>query len=1132
MPGYERLSAADLRRVNATCEQFEQSLTKGEDLRAEDWTADAEGTLREVLLEELLILECEHRLRNAATIDAAELNRRLPDRTVLLASSIQQAIRYASVRIPVTVKPDENGIVVLPTRIGRFVIRELLGIGGFGTVYRAFDPELHREVAVKVSHPYTSTDAKASLQFSTEAKRLAKLDHPNLVQVFDTGFTEGRPFLVTAFVNGPNLANWLREHRKQNRLVSFREVAELLRDLAEAVEYVHRQGILHCDIKPANILIEVESPLVPRLADFGLSRLRDGSAECSTSGKLIGTPQYMAPEQANEEWGEVAVTTDVYSLGAVLYELLTGRSPVAAGTLVDVIRRVVEGVPERPCRIRPDLPTDLEAVCWKCLEKQPHLRYQTARELADDLGCFLRGIPVQAALPSRGRRFAATIRQHRFLSALVVMSLLMIVSTIVGLVVHTAQLDRVNGDLVRAQTDLVREEKTRIEREAALRAEAYPDQIRVAGMALARWDRETARRVLDTIPANGNLRGFEWRHLQARTEPPPSKILASVDKPIFTIDVSPDRKWIAFGGADRTVRVIDAENGKRVAGPWVHPNEIAHLSFSPDGRRVAVACADCGVRIWDVASGQAQLVIVLPGRPHHVAFHPNGEWLAIGGDDPAVTVLDLTSAKRPSRTLHQSNRKVRAMDFSPTGDRLVFGTLDQGVHSWPYATQDHAELLPCKQFRINALRFTPSGNELVLGARSNGGVSIHSVRAATQTDTPIALSDGINITERINDFDWSRDGHRLAVARETGIDIWEWPTRIKRITLPVVGSRVYGIRFIHNDEQLVLVSDDGTVRVNRIADDTAIAQSAIDWLVTSIAFSTDGQSCEVANQHQSLALKMNPSTRPPTISSVSDSQYLSVGAATIQESQQGIVRFQRDQRHLVFNSTTTPDVRPELERLTELLPESSKWWCTAINTSGSLFGCANAETRTIGIWDARTGKLKQSFTDDGGEINALAIFGDTLFATGSRDGNICLRSIDGKSLKTMFVGHTRQVRNLAFTHDGRRLVSCSWDRTVRIWSVEDGTCMKVLGPHGGIVHAITISPDNQTVASGSNDGVIRLWHIASGQEMLSIPTEGPIRAIAFDPTGQRLAVASQMNLELVQTQFRILESPILHNGSR
>ncbi len=313
--------------------------------------------------------------------------------------------------------------------LGRFTLLRALGAGSHGIVYLARDPVLGRDVALKVPRPETLASPDLRRRFLREAQTVAELSHPNLVPVYDVGELGPACYVASQYCSGPTLAAWMDG---QTDPVSVHLAVKQVKTLAETVDYVHRRGILHRDIKPANVLLTPSSksgesnqpsnpnlfPFELKLTDFGLARLNDSSPRSTRTGTVLGTASYMAPEQAEGRGDRIGPATDIYALGAILYELLTGRPPFAGATDLETLRQVTESKLVSPRWLRRDLPRDLEAVCLKCLEFEPGHRYQTASSLAEDLRRFLADEPVSARRAGPVRRLTKGFQRQPVVSTL------------------------------------------------------------------------------------------------------------------------------------------------------------------------------------------------------------------------------------------------------------------------------------------------------------------------------------------------------------------------------------------------------------------------------------------------------------------------------------------------------------------------------------------------------------------------------------------------------------------------------------------------------------------------------------------------------------------------------------------
>jgi serine/threonine protein kinase len=304
--------------------------------------------------------------------------------------TVKRVARPASAPAEFTSRPSPTQRSISSTHFGSYELIEEIARGGMGVVYKARQSKLDRIVALKMIRADQFDSESSSLRFQNEAEAAAKLDHPGVVPIFDVGEQDGQPYLSMAFIDGESLATRVGRGRLEPR-----EAARIVRDVAQAIQHAHERGIVHRDLKPANILLDTSGR--PRVTDFGFARRVDVPIGLSLDGSVIGTPSYMSPEQAAGDMSQVGPACDIYSLGAVLFHLLTGRPPFVGTNVLEIIRQVSQKPPESPRAINPSVPVSLERICLKCLAKQPELRYATAGEVAAELDRYLQSSPESIA---------------------------------------------------------------------------------------------------------------------------------------------------------------------------------------------------------------------------------------------------------------------------------------------------------------------------------------------------------------------------------------------------------------------------------------------------------------------------------------------------------------------------------------------------------------------------------------------------------------------------------------------------------------------------------------------------------------------------------------------------------------
>lgn len=414
---------AEARLIHQICERFEADWRSGGEARPrpEDCLAELEGPSPR-LVEELLALEIELRREAGERPVPFEYLQRFPERRAIIAglfggaspseSDPDETTAWPPVpdqrqstlidSSPPRLGPDEPPEPASPSpapgkRFGKYELISEIARGGMGVVYRARDTVLNRVVAIKMILSGSMATADERERFQREAQLAANLDHPNVVPIHEVGEHDGFPYFSMRLIEGGSLADRLSAYHDDPRAAG-----RLIAILARAVQFANEKGFIHCDLKPSNILMDHDG--APRITDFGLARHATETSGITVSGAILGTPSYMAPEQASGQRREISAATDVYGLGAIFYELLTGRPPFQLPTKMETVLHALYGEPIPPRELRPDLPKELESICLKCLEKAPKDRYDSAAALADDLTRYLQGDPIGSTGPMQKLR--------------------------------------------------------------------------------------------------------------------------------------------------------------------------------------------------------------------------------------------------------------------------------------------------------------------------------------------------------------------------------------------------------------------------------------------------------------------------------------------------------------------------------------------------------------------------------------------------------------------------------------------------------------------------------------------------------------------------------------------------------
>jgi WD40 repeat protein/tRNA A-37 threonylcarbamoyl transferase component Bud32 len=1017
----------------------------------------------------------------------ARFLRRLKDASTIPAFVVQAA-PLSRPRPPVAVFANPAP----PTPEGYEILGEL-GRGGIGVVYKARQVKLKRTVALKMLLAGGLADEEELARFRAEAEVIARLQHPNIVQIHDIGEQEGRPFLALEYVEGWSLAEHLDGTPQPPQAA-----AELVETLARAIHHAHQHGIVHRDLKPANVLLAFsrgsenrawaarfseprlnEDGAVVKITDFGLAKRLDEVGQTQT-GQILGTPSYMAPEQARLNNRVIGPPADVYALGAILYQLLTGRPPFQGLSSMDTIVQVLHEDPVPPRRLQPGVPRDLDTICLKSLEKDPAKRYASAAALAEDLRRYRSGQPILArrvGVPGHVWRWC---RRNPMPAGLLAILGLVLVGAFAGITGSYFAAEKARG-----QEALSREQEHQ-QRELA-ELNLYYSRIALAHHEWLANDVQRARHLLEQcVPQEGQLdrRGWEWHYLRRMSQ----AYLATRHEhtfPVYSVAFSPDGHYLISAAGDPGYQNRPAHvpgelflwktDPLRKIGVFKgHTGRVSSAVFSHDGSRIASLSADGTVRLWDVA--QRRQTAVYPGvlwwGAASPAFSPDGKTWAM--PDGGVFKLRELGTDQVLARFDTEQKRACHVVFSRDGKLLAGIGTDGAVNIWDVATRRRLSRITGEFWRFhNPIAFSPDGKFLA-------AVEGNSIKAwQTQSGEDAFSLHGH--TGQVRAIVWSPDGRHLASGSvDQTVRLWDIRTRKEAGTYRGHATAILSVAYRPNGKQIVSSDAAGVL---------------IAW--------------DVSRWQEVMVL--------PGMPELSDIGFTSDGQQVVAAARDGM---------RTWNAGTG-----ELASAQGLKPAQRIEWplkYVALSSDCRLYAVPAQENPTLlRVWDVRANRELATLHGHQGRIRSVAFSPDSRrLASASHGGpgktpqQLLVWQIDGSKVgpSPLSLACPVTVQSLAFSADGQLLVAGELgdlmadgktrkDGCVSIWEVSTGRLLRRWVAHSGIVQCVAIDPSGRWVASGVRfgDQRVRLWDAATGERLHDLHGPVSLTCLTFSPDGRRLA---------------------------
>ena len=947
----------------------------------------------------------------------------------------------------------------MPSRIGRFKIIERLGFGGYGVVFRGFDEEHDREVAIKIPRPELLESPEMIQRFAREASIVAQLSHPNIISIYESECYGIVPYIVMAYIPGQTLSEW----RASQSQVSPQTAAKIVRDLAQGVAHAHERGVLHRDIKPGNVILASHAPLapaadlefVPILTDFGVAQCADLNSKRTQSGALLGTMRYMSPEQAAGKTHEIAQRTDVYGLGTILYELLTGQPPFQSTNPQRLLSNVLYDLPVPPRKLCPTLPAEIELICERCMEKVPANRYPTADEVADDLQRFLSGHLIRARPASWVSKTRQFMRRYPGRTALIGAGFIGLFSTIVIVIL-------VNARLVELLATAETERSIARQNEQLVRYRAYCSDMRNAKRGFDRGNVRMMLGILERyrhITHGKDVRDFVWYYLWRRYLDS-SQILGHHLGGANAVAITRQGNVAASGGEDSFIRLWSIPSGELISEIRGHDfGAVESLSFSPEGNRLASAGADGSVRVWDVASSKELFICRDQSEAvFDVCYSARGDCILSGGADAMVRVWNSETGELRG-TLAGHSGSVICLAAHPTENIIASGSADATIRLWNLdelgpdsRLKNEALLVPEPRVRPRSLAFEQNGKSLAAGvskseilryslAPENYGEQIERILTPANVlsmswpaDSPLYFALGnseILSTERFepgSPFELYR-GHFAAVVS---------------IAIPADGR------------SLVSASQDGDVRY---------------W--TQL-------------QHQSrIVVKENEkserSDNPRDFSVQWRGPYL---VADFQQEKLAVYRMPERTVERTFPKANGDDYA--------LSPSGKTLIISRQDGTATCYRMETGEIHSTSQYSPEPNARRQG---------ACAIDPSDSIAMIATANEVHLLSLQTSKALHHLV-HPARVRRILFMKkigEPREAITTCNDGIVRFWDLQHGKVTRELYLHTELSFSVAVSPDSQFLAIGLGgiNPVVRVWELDTLSEVTSIAISTSNRSIGY-----------------------------------
>lgn len=1059
---------------------------------------------------------------------------------------------------------------------GDYELIDEIARGGMGVVYRAKQTSLNRVVALKMILAGQLAGEQEVQRFHAEAEAAANLDHPGIVPIYEVGEVEGQHYFSMGYVDGVSLAELIAEHP-----LPPEEAAEFTLKIAEAIGYAHEQGVIHRDLKPANVLVPSRpdnegsslnsgrasisgsgfqssgSSLTPRVTDFGLAKQVQGDEQLTASGQILGTPNYMPPEQASGKTDEIDQRADIYSLGGILYALITGRPPFQAANQLDTLMQVLEKEPVPPRQLDSKLPRDIETIALKALEKDPKRRYQTALEMADDLRRFLGGEPILArSITSVERAWRWAKRKPVVASLGALAAALLLVVSIGGPLAAVQQsklrslaedreeqatLAKQAAEQFAAQEKIAKQEAVQANEALGKEKERAERTLyaRTVSLAYQAWHDDNVARTEDLLnKTQPEFRDWEWDFIKKLCHSENQTLRGHTGIP-FRMRLSSDgKRMVSIGRVHGTPNLdVGVYLWDMESGTVVKKYPYRAFDISADANVVALeTISDGPVVLFDPASGkELRSIPAHGGGTAWASFNSDGSQLVTTGPDKTVRIWDTKSGKEIQSITDVRRRLVHDVRFSPDDKRLYWKTFDGMIQIYDVDSGKKVYEIEDRIYRNDAVDVAISPDNKILAAASNGPINLFDVESGEK------VASLFGHRSSVLSVCFSPDGKRLV---SSGLDgtIRVWDVAQRREVFRYRGHKfgvMYGVWEVAYtpDGQWILSggSDttikiwsadggDGFLREHALAtsgDVDAVQAATVypnpsqekDWLVgnlgfvESVAFSPDSTLIATASSDDTVRL-FDLKTREQlhvfeqhdqnvgAVAFSPDGKLLASGEGGVNDSFNGklmIWNLEEKRRHQMIQGHSGPIAKMIFSHDGKVI--YSVTGSQRLPHRGELIAWNFGAEKTVFENKEIAGATDMALSPDGTML-AVATYTQPIHLIDAQTGEL-IRKIGGPQEAFHCVG---------FSPDGKRLATGkrTWD--VGVWDVQTGQRIWEKIDHSGLVMGVAFTPNGRRVVSGGVDKTTRIWDAESGDMLVNLRDESfETFDVAISPDGSTIA---------------------------